>query len=36
MKSKDICDIIIKNTINDWKNSMNSHSQREIWEVPKY
>ena len=36
MKSKDICDIIIKNAINDWKKSMNSQNQREIWETPKY
>lgn len=36
MNQKDICDIIIENAINDWKNSMNSQNQREIWEVPKY
>ncbi len=36
MKSKDICDIIIENTINDWKNCMNKQIKREIWEVPKY
>lgn len=36
MNQKDICDIIIENAINDWKNSMNNQSQREIWEIPKY
>ena len=36
MKSIDICDIIIENSIKDWKNSMNNHNKREIWEVPKY
>lgn len=36
MKSKDICDIIIENAIEDCKNSMNNQNQREIWEVPKY
>lgn len=36
MNSKDICDIIIENAITDWKNSMNTQDQREIWEVPKY
>lgn len=36
MNQKDICDIIIENAINDWKNSMNNQNTREIWEVPKY
>lgn len=36
MNQKDIYDIIIENTIKDWKNSMNNQSQREIWEIPKY
>lgn len=36
MIQKDICDIIIENAIKDWKNSMISKDQREIWEVPKY
>lgn len=36
MNQKDICDIIIENTIKDWKNSMNNQNQREIWETPKY
>lgn len=36
MKSKDICDIIIENAINEWRNSMNTQNQREQWEVPKY
>lgn len=36
MKSRDICDIIIENAINDWKNSMINQDQREIWEIPKY
>lgn len=36
MNKKDIYDIIIENTINEWKNSMKIQNQREIWEVPKY
>jgi len=36
MNQKDNYDIIIEKTIKDWKNSMNSHSQRVIWEIPKY
>lgn len=36
MNKKDICDIIIENTIKDWKNSMINKNQREQWEVPKY
>ena len=36
MSQKDIYDIIIENIINDWRNSMTTHSQREIWEIPKY
>lgn len=36
MIQKDICDIIIENTIKDWQNSMNNQNQREIWEIPKY
>ena len=36
MNQKDIYDIIIEKTINDWKNSMKNQSQREQWEVPKY
>lgn len=36
MNQKDICDIIIENALKDWKNSMNSQNQREIWEIPKY
>lgn len=36
MNQKDICDIIIENTMNDWKNSMINQNTREIWEVPKY
>ena len=36
MKTVDICDIIIENTINDWRNSMTPKSKREQWEVPKY
>lgn len=36
MKSRDICDIIIENTLNDWKNPMNNKKQREIWETSKY
>ena len=36
MNQKDICDIIIENTIKEWKNLMNIQNQREIWEVPKY
>lgn len=36
MKSKDICDIIIENSIQDWINSMNNQNKREQWEVPKY
>lgn len=36
MIQKDICDIIIENAIKDWKNSMISKDQREIWEIPKY
>ena len=36
MKSKNICDIIIENAINDWENSMINQDLREQWEVPKY
>lgn len=36
MNQKDICDIIIENAINDWKNPMINKDQREIWEIPKY
>lgn len=36
MKSKDICDIIIENTINNWRNSMITKNQGEQWEIPKY
>lgn len=36
MKKTDVCDIIIENTIKDWKNSMNNKTQGEQWEVPKY
>lgn len=36
MKSKDICDIIIENVFNEWKNSMITQNKREQWEVPKY
>lgn len=36
MKLKDACDIIIENTINNWRDFMNTKSQREQWEVPKY
>lgn len=36
MNQKDIYDIIIENAIKDWKNSMISQDQREIWEIPKY
>ena len=36
MNSKDICDIIIENAFNDWRNSMINQNQREQWEVPKY
>lgn len=36
MKSKDICDIIVENTMKDWNNSMNKQNQREIWEAPNY
>lgn len=36
MKKTDVCDIIIENTIKDWKNSMNNQPQGEQWEVPKY
>lgn len=36
MKSKDICDIIIDNVFNEWKNSMIIQNKREQWEVPKY
>ena len=36
MKSENICDIIIENIFNDWRNSMNIKMQREQWEVPKY
>lgn len=36
MNQKDICDIIIENAINDWKNSMNNQNTREIWEIPQY
>lgn len=36
MTQKDICDIIIENTINDWKNSMNSKNQRGQWEIPEH
>lgn len=36
MSQKDICDIIIENAIKDWKNSIISQNQREIWEVPQY
>lgn len=36
MTQKDICDIVIKNTIKDWKSSMNNQNSRGIWEIPKY
>jgi len=36
MNKKDIYDIIIENTINEWENSMKIQNQREIWETPKY
>ena len=36
MKPKDMYDIIIENTIKDWKNSMDYQNKRELWEVPKY
>lgn len=36
MNQKDICDIIIENATNDWKNSMNNQNTREIWEIPQY
>lgn len=36
MKSKDICDIIIENTIKEWINSMINQNKREQWEIPKY
>lgn len=36
MNQKNICDIIIENTLKDWKNSMNSSDKREQWETPKY
>lgn len=36
MKLKDICDIIIKNAMKDWENSMNNQNKRVIWETPEY
>lgn len=36
MNQKDICDIIIENTLKDWRNSMITQSKREIWETPLY
>ncbi len=36
MKLKDVYDIIIENTINNWRDSMNTKRQREQWEIPKY
>lgn len=36
MNQKDICNIIIENAINDWKNSMNNQDKRDIWEIPQY
>lgn len=36
MKSKDICDIIIENVFNEWRNSMITQNKREQWEIPKY
>lgn len=36
MKTIDICDTIIENTINDWRISMPYKSKREQWEIPKY
>lgn len=36
MNQKDICDIIIENTLKEWSDSMINQNKREIWEIPKY
>ncbi len=36
MHSNNKYDIIIENTINDWKISMMNQKQTEKWEVPRY
>ena len=36
MFKKDIYDIIIENTISDWKKNMNNQIQRGKWEIPQY
>ncbi len=32
-QNKDIYDIIIENALKDWRFSMNTTTQRELWEV---
>lgn len=36
MIQKDICDIIIENTLKEWGDSMSNQNKKDIWEVPKY